>query len=77
MTTAAKAGDVVGEWTYLGDGIEAKVDGKEALVSQPGDADDGEVRDLLHAVLGGTWSRRSDWAAAAGEADVTARWAAE
>jgi hypothetical protein len=63
-------------WQSIGSGLEVRVDddGSEALVSQPGDADDGEVRALLSTALGGEWTRRTEWSAAQDESDVTARW---
>jgi hypothetical protein len=65
------------DWISLGDSVEASVTDDGYLVSQPGDACDGEVRALLAARFGGAprdWLRRTEWSADA-SGDVSATWA--
>lgn len=62
-------------WERLDGAVWAKADGPVALrVSQGGETGDREVAELLARRYGGEWRRRSEWSAANGEPDVTARW---
>jgi hypothetical protein len=66
------------QWESLGGEVAGKFEYTGYRVLQPGDVDDGYVRELLAGKFGGApreWVRRSEWSAADGEIEVTAIWA--